>query len=151
MKNLKEKIKKLIEAGEDPELVRKLEEVLAESEKESSSELVATDDDRSEEVVFTPAEIPLTEEALAPLRQLQAEKVNIERAIGQHYVNFERQIKPHIDAIDERILAAREEQKRIVEAHAPVGLASEYRLAIVGEDEEKKIVLQKMVPQEESN
>ena len=120
MKDLKEKIKKLIESGEDPELVRKLEEVLAEPQEVEEAQ------DQPE---FIPEEIPLPTEQFEVLRSIQREKLSIEHTMGVHYSEFHRRIDPLTKKITEILMQAQEERTRIISEFAPDGLAEEYVIA----------------------
>jgi hypothetical protein len=152
MKSLKEKIKQLIASGEDPELVRKLEEVLeqTEAEEEIEEEAEETEEEAEEEVVFIPSEIPLASEQFAEMRRLQAEKINTEHVLGTHYSNFHRQTNTLVQKISTTIAAFVEERKRIIIENAPEGMADEYAIAeSKGDDDVQKLVLRRIEKPEE--
>ena len=143
MKDLKERIKKLIASGEDPELVKKLEEVLAESEEPE-------DERQAEEVAaFVPEVLPVPPESLERLRAVQSQRAGFERALGQHYVNFEKNMKPLLEAIRECEVKAVEEQQKIVADLAPEGLEEEYQLSLDGEEGQQKLVVRRITDSSE--
>ena len=136
MKNLKDKIKQLIASGEDPELVKKLEEVLAESEEGEPEEDTAPPEaaeEEEEELLCAPTEIPLSDELFAGMRRLQAEKTNLEHALGVHYTAFHSRANNLVQEISLKAAAFDEERSKIIAESSPEGMAEEYTISQVAD------------------
>lgn len=142
MKDLKDKIKKLIASGEDPELVRKLQEIIGDEEAETTEE---------PEIIALPAQIELPAEAFSEMRRILAEKTRLEAILGQYYMQFEAQMKNIKEEITLREKQNVEANQGVIEKYSPEGHASEYTLSRVkeGEDQAERIVLKRKQEQPE--
>ncbi len=136
MKDLKDKIRQLIASGEDPELVKKLQEVLGEEEYEAPEE---------PEILALPEKIELPLEAFSEMRRILAEKTRLESILGQYYMKFEAQMKNIKDEISLREQQNVKANLEVVEKYSPEGHAGDYVLTRVkeSEGEPEKIVLKR--------
>ena len=134
MKDLKDKLKKLIASGEDPELVRKLKEILEEEVVEPEPEVLAL-----------PKQIELPMEAFSEMRRIMAEKTRLEAILGQYYMKFEAQMQNIKDEIALREEHNIEANLDVIEKYSPDGHASDYSLVSIPatEEEAQKIVLRR--------
>ena len=143
MKDIKEKIKKLIASGEDPELVRKLQEVLGEPE-------ASTDEPPEAEPEFVPSEVPLAPELFSEIRKLQEEKIKIQHALGAHYSNFHKQADGLVKRMAEIADEFMQSRQKIIEDNAPEGLSAEYGISeTTDSDGNRAFVLKRTEPPSE--
>jgi hypothetical protein len=140
MKDLLKKIKKAIAAGEDPELVRKLQDVVGVSDRD-------LDQAKEPEPIALPSEIVIPSEAFSEMRKLSADKTRLEATLGQYYLQFEKQMKEITSQIEEKSSSYLQAQKQLVADYSPDNHQSEYKLVDLGVDSsgKQKIVLQRQI------
>ena len=145
MKDLIKKIKKMIASGEDPELVRKLQDVV-----DSSEEMVVKEEPSQPAPIALPSEIPIPNEVFDEMRQIAAEKTKLEATLGQYFTQFQKQMQEISDKIEEKATMYLDAQKIVVETYSPEGHADEYKLTDLGlgSDGKQKIVLRREITEE---
>lgn len=140
MKDLLKKIKKAIAAGEDPELVRKLKDVVGVSDKDLEQV-------KEPPPIALPSEIVIPSEAFSEMRKLSADKTRLEATLGQYYLQFEKQMKEITSQIEEKSSSYLQAQQQLVVDYSPDNHESEYKLVDLGPDSsgKQKIILKRQV------